>query len=145
MPALLARRTGTTALSAKDLVVGLVIGGEAKAYAFDDLSERPMVNDTVAGSNVVVVFDAGSDTGSVFSRDIDGRALEFSISEGADSGYLVMTDRETGSEWLLLTGEAISGPMQGTRLEQLPSNYSFWFAWKDWHPSTGLFARDGAA
>ena len=132
-------------LATKDLVVGLALGGEAKAYAFKDLSQQPVVNDAVGGSNVVIVFDAASETGSVFSRDINGRALEFQPLEADGSGNLLMADLETGSEWLLLTGVAVSGPLEGARLEQLPSNYSFWFAWKDWHPATGLFVRDGAA
>ena len=132
-------------LATKDLVVGLVIGGEAKAYPFDDLAEQPVVNDTVGGSNVVVVFDAESETGNVYSRDVDGRTLEFRLLEDADSGDLLMEDLDTGTRWLLLTGVAVDGPLQGARLEQAPSNYSFWFAWKDWHPSTALFVRDGAA
>ena len=91
-------------LATKDLVVGLVIGGEAKAYAFDDLAEQPVVNDTVGGSNVVVVFDAESETGNVFSRDVDGRTLEFRLLEDAGSGDLLMEDLETGTRWLLPHG-----------------------------------------
>ena len=132
-------------LDTKDLVVGLVVGDEAKAYAFDDLSEQPVVNDSVGSRNVVIAFDADSSTGNVFSRDVDGQTLEFHVSEDAGATDPVMVDRETGSEWLLLTGEAVDGPLKGTRLEQLPSNYSFWFAWNDWHPSTGLFVRDAAS
>ena len=54
-----------------------------------------------------------------------------------------MVDRETNSRWLLLTAEAIDGPLKGARLEQLPANYSFWFAWADWNPTTGLFLEGG--
>ena len=132
-------------LRTKDLVVGVVIDGEAKAYAFEVLTEQPVVNDSLGGSNVLVVFDAETSTGNTFSRELDGRTLEFRLSEGASDGGLLMVDGETGSEWRLLTGEAVSGPLMGTRLEQIPSNYSFWFAWKDWHPATGLFAPDAAA
>ena len=56
-----------------------------------------------------------------------------------------MVDNETGSSWLLLTGEAIDDELKGTQLEPIPSNYSFWFAWKDWHPSTQLFLRDASS
>ena len=51
-------------LDTKDLVVGLVVGDEAKAYAFDDLSEQPVVNDSVGDRNVVIAFDADSSTGN---------------------------------------------------------------------------------
>lgn len=132
-------------LHTKDLVVGVVIGDEAKAYAFRDLAERPVVNDSVGGRNVLIAFDDESSTGNTFSRDVDGRTLEFRLSESAADGDLLMVDDETGSEWRLLTGEAVSGPLAGTSLEQIPTNYSFWFAWKDWHPATGLYVLDGAA
>ena len=132
-------------LNTKDLVVGVVIGDEARAYAFDDLTEQPVVNDSVGGREVLIAFDAETSTGNTYSRVVDGRTLEFSLSEGAGDGVPLMVDDETGSEWRLLTGEALSGSLMGTRLEQLPSNYSFWFAWKDWHPSTGLYAPDRVA
>ena len=131
-------------LRTKDLVVGVVIGGEAKAYAFNDLAEQPVVNDSVGGRSVLIAFDDESSTGNTFSRDVDGRTLDFRLSESAGEGVLIMVDDETGSEWRLLTGDAVSGPLVGTQLEQIPTNYSFWFAWKDWHPATCLYTPDGA-
>ena len=50
-----------------------------------------------------------------------------------------MRDLETGSLWQVLTGQAIDGPLFGQRLERLPSHYSFWFAWSDFHPETELY------
>jgi hypothetical protein len=129
----------------KEFVVGLLIDGQAKAYAFGDLNDQPVVNDSFAGQQLVVTFDPESATGGTFSREVDGRTLTFQpIPDSADSGSPLMVDNETGSLWLMLTGEAVDGELAGTKLEQIPSNYSFWFAWKDWHPSTQLFLRDAA-
>ena len=50
-----------------------------------------------------------------------------------------MEDRETGTTWDLLTGRATVGPLAGAGLERLPSHYSFWFAWSDFHPGTELY------
>ena len=70
--------------------------------------------------NVVIAFDADSSTGNVFSRDVDGRTLEFRISEDAGATDPLMVDRETGSEWLLLTGEAVDGPLKGLGWSNCP-------------------------
>ena len=126
----------------KEFVLGLLINEEAKAYAFGDLNEQPVVNDSFAGTDLVVTFDPESATGGTFSRDVAGRTLTF---QPTDSSSPLMVDNETGSSWLLLTGESIDGELIGTQLEPIPSNYSFWFAWKDWHPSTQLFLRDASS
>ncbi|MBI2210145.1 MAG: hypothetical protein HYV05_02185 [Deltaproteobacteria bacterium] len=34
---------------------------------------------------------------------------------------------------------AIQGPLQGRRLESLPTTPSFWFGWVDHYPKTELF------
>lgn len=126
----------------KEFVLGLVVNGEAKAYAFPDLKDHPVVNGSVGGKDVVVTFDPESATGGTFSRNVAGRTLTFLPFESTDSNMPLMVDRETGSQWLLHTGEAIGGTLKGTKLEALNSNYAFWFAWKDWYPYTKLFLRD---
>ena len=126
-------------LHTKEFVVGLRINGQAKAYAFSDLNAQPVVNDSFAGQTLVVTFDPQSATGGVFSREAAGRILTFQTTAPTASGGPLMVDNETGSLWLMLTGEAVEGELDGASLTPIPSNYSFWFAWKDWHPSTQLF------
>ena len=66
----------------------------------------------------------GRDVGStnVFVPVIDGQALTFASTE---SGFL---DTETGSSWTIL-GRAVSGPLEGAQLTQVPHGNHFWFAW----------------
>lgn len=128
-------------LERKDFVLGLVVNDEPMAYPFKELVAHPVVNDTVGGRDVVITYEPVSDTGGVFGREVNGRALTFSLlDDGADG--LLMVDEETGSRWLLLTAEAVEGPLKGARLEQVPAFYSYWFAWADWNPTTGLFLKD---
>ncbi len=49
---------------------------------------------------------------------------------------LVMYDRQTGSLWSQLLGEAVEGELKGTRLEFLPSWQTTWADWKAQHPET---------
>ena len=48
-------------------------------------------------------------------------------------------DRETGSEWSL-TGEAVSGPLAGQRLEPLPVRTTFWFAYVAAFPEADIYS-----
>ena len=145
-------------LETKELVVGVLFGGEAKAYALRGLAEQPVVNDTVGGTEVVVVFDPLSGTGWVYSRKVSEAQLRILIGSSqevmedrvltfrAESGFAeqgaeaVLVDEETGTRWRAFTGEAIAGPLAGAQLRQVPSNYAFWFAWNDYHPDTLLYA-----
>ena len=129
-------------LYTKEFVVGVVVNEVPKAYAFGDLNNHPVVNDTVGGEGLVVTFDPESATGVAFRSDVMGEPLTFRALETLESESPLMVDEETGSRWLLLTGRAIDGDLEGTQLERLSSNYSVWFAWKDWYPSTQLFLGD---
>ena len=53
-----------------------------------------------------------------------------------------MEDQQTGSTWQAITGRAVAGPLAGNALERLPSHYSFWFAWSDFHPDTELYEEE---
>ena len=55
---------------------------------------------------------------------------------------LVMYDRQTGTLWSQLIGEAVQGELQGTKLEFLPSLQTTWADWKAQNPTT-LALRKG--
>lgn len=49
---------------------------------------------------------------------------------------LVMVDAPTGSLWSHILGQAMQGPLKGTRLELLPGDMITWAAWRELHPKT---------
>ena len=49
---------------------------------------------------------------------------------------LVMYDRQTDSLWSQLIGEAVDGPLKGTKLEFVPSWQTTWSDWKTQYPDT---------
>ena len=81
-------------------------------------------------SNVADGYDVGA-TG-VFLTQADGTELTF---VAAADGLFV--DDQTGSTWNVL-GQAVSGELEGTRLEALPHVDTFWFAWSTFQPDTAL-------
>jgi len=67
---------------------------------------------------------------------INGEENTFGVSGKLIRNVLVMYDRETESLWSQLLGEAVSGDLQGTKLEYLPSIMTTWEEWQKMHPDT---------
>ena len=132
---MLGEENNDTRLTRKELVIGLDHGQQRIAYAFKDLSDHPVVNDSYEGAPVVITYDPDGGAAAAFNRVVDGQDLTFETV-----GRLTMRDAETGTTWASLTGVATAGALDGSKLEQLPSFVSFWFSWTDFHPSTDLWA-----
>ena len=86
-------------LPRKALVTGVVVAGQAVAYDRTTLRQVELVNDTINGTPILVLFDPETATSLVFERSINGRTLTF--RQGNER--LELIDNETESIWLLLT------------------------------------------
>lgn len=75
-------------------------------------------------------------TGIVYSREIDGNEYSFGVSGKLIMNVLVMYDRQTQTLWSQLLGEAVEGPLKGTKLEYVPAIHTTWADWKTQHPGT---------
>jgi len=126
-------------LPRKERVVGVAGSTGVKAYPFSALELTLVVNDSFADLDVVVFLDAPTQTGLAYSRTVDGRTLTFDLAPYGGGIQTAFVDRENGSQWLALTGRAISGEMKDATLERVLSHLSFWFAWTDWNPDTALY------
>jgi hypothetical protein len=126
-------------LEPKELVLGVDVDGNTRAYPLRALMATPVVNDSFAGEDVLVLLDPGTETALVFDRNVDGTVLTFRLEGDADGAQTVLVDDETGSKWLAFTGVAVEGELRGRVLDRPLSHLSFWFAWKDWNPDTGLY------
>lgn len=123
----------------KEYVLGVISDESTKAYPFPNLSNTPILNDSIGSTELVVTFDPITNTsGGAFERNIGGQNLTFeSIKDETDRP--LMQDLETGSQWNIFTGESVGGPLEGQNLTPMEYNVAFWFAWVDWHPSGDLF------
>lgn len=72
----------------------------------------------------------------MYSREINGQEYTFGVSGKLIMNVLVMYDRQTESLWSQLLGEAVQGPLEGTRLEFVPAQHTTWTDWKAQHPDT---------
>ncbi len=71
---------------------------------------------------------------------MDGKNLDFGVI-GVEKGTLLMYDQQTRSWWSQLFGEAIRGPMKGSKLVKLPSTMTTWAKWKNLHPDSTVYIK----
>lgn len=72
----------------------------------------------------------------MYSRVIDEKEYTFGVSGKLIKNFLVMYDRQTGTLWSQLIGEAVEGELLGTKLEFMPSIQTTWADWKRQNPET---------
>ena len=58
-------------LGVKDLVLGVEIGEEQRAYAYDDLAETPIVNDFLGGLEIVVTHEPEAGFAAAWRRALN--------------------------------------------------------------------------
>lgn len=102
-------------------VIGLVIGGQARAYPLRILTWHEIVNDELAGVPITVTYCPLCNSAVAFDRRIDGRVLDFGTTGKLRNSDMVMYDRQTESWWQQFLGEGIVGAMTGKRLKTIPA------------------------
>lgn len=123
-------------ISDRDVVVGIDVEGEARAYPEKALKDQSPIQDQVGGLPILLLVGPDGKSIRVFSRRSDGTELElFKKHDGSDWGLI---DSATGSEWNF-RGCAVSGSLTGKCLPQLPFLKDYWFDWRNYHPRTTIY------
>lgn len=123
-----------------DVVIGLVQGGQARAYPIKILNWHEVVNDRLGGQAVAVTYCPLCGTGIAFAATLGGERLDFGVSGLLYQDNLLLYDRATKSLWSQFMGQAVSGPRSGTVLTVLPVEHVPWQAWRLRHPGTTVLA-----
>lgn len=125
----------------KQLIVGVDINGEAKAYPIEIIGYHHQVRDTVGGKSIMVTYCTVCRTGRVYDPTVDGKVEQFRLV-GMDHFNAMFEDNSTKSWWRQVTGEAITGPDKGKRLQEIPSEQMSLGAWIRRHPETRIMQPD---
>ena len=118
--------TGTDSLSWRDKswVVGLTVGRASRAYDWNDLLRRRVINDTLGGKPVVLALAADRASFMAFERP------------NATTRFALRCDSLVAA-----TGRyALSGAGSAGRLKKVPASQEFWHSWRTFHPATSRYA-----
>ena len=135
-----------------DLVFGVAINGDKRAYPLRIMGWHEMFNDVIGGVPVAMAYCTLCGSGILFETKVEGYDEPFSFGS---SGFLyrsnkLMYDRATHSLWNQFTGQPVIGPLvdRGIELQQHPIAIAPWSAWKTLNPDTRVitlrtgFSRD---
>lgn len=129
-------------VSDSDIVIGLEINGDSRAYPLFILVWHEIVNDNVGDVPVAVTYCPLCYTNQVFHRVINGTEVEFGTSGKLYNSNLVMYDRWTESYWSQGLGIAVTGELTGMHLSTIPFDVITWGDWKKLHPDTLVLTTD---
>ncbi len=131
-------------LGSSDVVFGLFIDGEARAYPKRILAWHELVRDRIGEVEITGVYCTLCGAMIAYESEIDGRRFRLGTSGFLYRSNKLMYDHETESLWSTLTGEPVLGALAGTslRLVPRPTVTTTWGAWKDAHPQTKVLSID---
>lgn len=139
-------------LTDDELVFGVAINGDARAYPLRIMDWHEMFNDVVGGVPVALAYCTLCGSGILYDTRVAGRTepLEFGSSGFLYRSNKLMYDQKTHSLWNQFTGRPVVGALTESDIElkTLPVAISTWGKWRARHPQTKVlsietgYARD---
>lgn len=136
-----------TWLQDTDVIFGISVNGEARAYPRRIMEIREMVNDTLGGRALGIPYCTLCGAAQAYFTDAMPDGIERPILR--TSGLLirsnkVMYDVVTDSVFDTFTGQAVTGPLseQGIHLQQTSVITSNWGRWKQAYPHTTVLVEE---
>lgn len=135
-----------------DVVYGVVVGGEARAYPQRVAGWHGVVNDTVGGVPVAFAACVPCGGAAAFERRLDGTTLIFGNAALALDGRALLFDDRERRLWDPVSGSALRSDARV--LTSVPVVTTTWSAWLAANPGTSVLAletgytrdyREGAA
>jgi hypothetical protein len=128
-------------VSLDKLIIGIEINGATKAYPIQYIGYHHQVRDTMGNQPVMVTYCTVCRTGRVFNPFVNGKNEQFRLV-GMDHFNAMFEDATTKSWWRQVSGEAVTGPLKGERLKEIPSKQMRLSSWLELHPSSLILQPD---
>lgn len=129
-----------------DLVFGIEINGDARAYPLRIMGWHEMFNDVIGGKPVALAYCTLCGAGVLYDTTLPGETepLVFGSSGFLYRSNKLMFDRRTDSLWNQFTGKPVAGPLvgKGIELKTLPVAITSWAEWRRKHPDTRVLSLD---
>ena len=127
-----------------DIIFGVAIDGDVRAYPKRILAWHEMFKDKIAGKEMAGVYCTLCGALVLYDVTINGVQHELGTSGFLYRSNKLMYDHATKSMWSTLTGTPVVGPLVGKGIE-LKSLFVVTTTWKEWrkrHPDTLVLSRE---
>ena len=129
-------------LADDNVVFGIAINGDVRAYPKRILAWHEMFTATVGGEPVTGVYCTLCGTVIIYKSTKDGVKYDLGTSGFLFRSNKLMYDRNTQSLWNTVWGEPVVGPLagKGIQLDYLSVVTTTWGEWKKLHPTTQVLS-----
>ena len=127
-----------------NIVFGVVVNGEARAYPKRVLAWHEMAIDKLGGAELTVVYCTLCGTVIPYDSVVGGQRRSFGTSGLLYRSNKLMFDEETMSLWSTLEGKPVVGSLVDTGL-QMTSHAAVTTTWGEWraeHPATTVLSLE---
>jgi hypothetical protein len=133
-----------TYLADTDVVFGVAIDGDVRAYPKRILAWHEMVKDRIAGRELNGVYCTLCGSMIVYDASVDGVHHELGTSGFLYRSNKLMYDHATRSLWSTLTGTPVVGALVGRGIVLKPLHVvtTDWGTWKKRHPGSSVLSPD---
>lgn len=125
-------------LSNNNLVIGLVVNGEARAYPHKILDWHEIVNDELQGENIAITYCPLTGTAIGWDRLVNGEITEFGVSGKLYNANLMPYDRKTDSYWSQIGLNCVNGELVSTVINTHQLIETSWSTWKALYPDSKI-------
>ncbi|MBD3219502.1 MAG: DUF3179 domain-containing protein [candidate division Zixibacteria bacterium] len=131
-----------TFLDDNDLVVGININGDIKAYPHLILDWHEIVNDNVGSKGVSLTYCPLTGSAIGWGREVDGRSTTFGVSGLLYNNNLMPYDRATNSTWSQMELKCVNGNLIGAGPEIVHVIETTWGTWKELYPNSRIMSTN---
>ncbi|MDJ0825752.1 MAG: DUF3179 domain-containing protein [Rhodobacter sp.] len=127
----------------EDLVFGVAINGDVRAYPLRIMGWHEMFNEVIGGVPVALAYCTLCGAGVLFETGRDGETpFVFGSSGFLYRSNKLMFDRQTHSLWNQFTGRPVVGPLaeSGIALRRRPVVIDTWRNWRAANPGTKVLS-----
>ena len=121
-----------------DIILGVAINGDAKAYPIRIMNWHEIVNHSVGGQKISVTYCPLTASGVNF----DASETEFGNTGALFNNNVVIYDRENRDYWTQMGFTNLTGSMGEKELTMLPIVQTTWGMWRKLYPDTEVLSFD---
>jgi hypothetical protein len=131
-------------LEGDNIIFGVTINGDARAYPKRILAWHEMFTDTIGGVDIAGVYCTLCGTVIPYKTNFDGVDYKLGTSGFLYRSNKLMYDQATQSLWSTARGEPVIGPLvdKGIVLEHVSVVTTTWAEWQRRHPDTTVLSLD---